>query len=233
MKIAIMQPYFFPYIGYFQLINAVDEFIVYDNIEYSRKGWVNRNRILVGGADSYITLPLKKDSDYLNIVERSLADIWLTEREKMLNKLRESYRSAPSFKHVFPMLEELLKSEETNLFKFLIKSLEGIKEYLEITTPFVTSSTIKINHDLKAEDKVIELIRNRNADVYINPIGGLELYSKSRFKEDGIELHFLQAKNIKYQQFSNEFVPFLSFIDVMMFNSQQEVKNYLNEYTLV
>lgn len=233
MKIAIMQPYFFPYIGYFQLMNAVDEFIVYDNIEYSRKGWVNRNRILVAGSDSYITLPLRKDSDYLNIVNRSLAESWPAEREKMLNKLRESYRAAPSFKAVFPILEEILNVDEANLFKFLINSLLHVKEYLGVSTPLIASSTISIDHDLKAEDKVIALVKERKADFYINPIGGLELYNRSRFNDEGIKLWFLKTNNIAYQQFGQPFIPFLSIIDVMMFNSQQSVREYLADYTLI
>jgi hypothetical protein len=232
MKIAIMQPYFFPYIGYFQLMNAVDEFVVYDNIEYSRKGWVNRNRVLVGGSDAYITLPLKKDSDYLNIVERSLAESWPVEREKILNRLKELYRAAPSYKQVFPMLEECLRMEEANLFEFLMKCLLRVKQYLEISTPLITSSTLPIVHNLKAEEKVLAIVKARNADTYINPIGGLELYSKSRFKSEGIELLFLKADNITYQQFNNQFVPFLSIIDVLMFNSQPRVKEYLAHFTL-
>lgn len=228
-----MQPYFFPYIGYFQLMNAVDEFIIYDNIEYTRKGWVNRNRILAGGIDTYITLPLRKDSDYLNVVERTLADTWTTEKEKMLNKIKESYRKAPCFKEFFPLLEESLQSGETNLFLFLIQSLRKTMEYLEIETPLITSSTLLIDHTLRAEEKVLALVKAREGDVYVNPIGGLELYSTSHFSAEGIGLTFLKANEIKYPQFDNQFVPSLSIIDVMMFNSKQKVKNYLGQYTLI
>ena len=84
MKLAIMQPYFFPYIGYFQLIKSVDEFVIYDNIQYTKKGWINRNRILVNGTDYLISLPLKKDSDYLNVVDRQLAESWEKDRTKLL-----------------------------------------------------------------------------------------------------------------------------------------------------
>jgi hypothetical protein len=106
MKIGIMQPYFFPYIGYFQLINYVDEFVIYDNIKYTKKGWINRNRILVNGKDVYISLPLKKDKDSLNVDERFLSDIWIMERKKMLNRIKESYKKAPNFHQVFPIIEE-------------------------------------------------------------------------------------------------------------------------------
>ena len=227
MKVAIMQPYLFPYIGYFQLINAVDEFIIYDNIQFTKKGWINRNRILVNGTDAYITLPLKKDSDYLNIKDRFLSDEWPNERKKTLNRIIESYRKAPQFNFVYPIIESILMYEEKNLFKFILNSLQEINQYLDIKTPLIISSSVPINHDLKAENKVIELCKARKATIYINPIGGVELYSKEDFKNDGLELQFLKANNITYPQFKNDFVPFLSIIDVMMFNNKQTVTVYI------
>jgi hypothetical protein len=233
MKLGIMQPYFFPYIGYFQLMSAVDEFIVYDNIEFSRKGWINRNRILVNDTDAYITLPLKNDSDYLNIVERSLTDSWSIERKKMLNRIKESYRTAPQFKVVFPIVEEALLFEETNLFRFLFNILQYTKAYLDISTPLVISSSLAIDHKLKSEDKVLAMVQSRKADVYINPIGGVELYSKKRFKDYGIDLYFLKSESITYEQNAKKFVPFLSILDVMMFNTRERISEHLLKYTLV
>jgi hypothetical protein len=227
MKVAIMQPYLFPYIGYFQLMNAVDEFIIYDNIQFTKKGWINRNRILVNGVDTYITLPLKKDSDYLNIKDRFLSDDWSIERKKILNRITESYRKAPQFNFVYPIIESILMYEERNLFSFIFNSLKEINQYLNIKTPLIISSSIPINHDLKAENKVIELCKARTATIYINPIGGVELYSKENFKNEGLELQFLKANNIIYSQFKNNFVPFLSIIDVMMFNNKQMLEIYI------
>lgn len=234
MKVAIMQPYFFPYIGYFQMMNAVDEFVVYDNIEFTKKGWINRNRILVNNSDAYITLTVKKDSDYLNIVERSLADTWPDERKKMLNRISESYRKAPYFKDVFPLMESCILYNETNLFKFILNSLKLTKDYLDIKTKLIISSSINIDHSLKSEKKVIAICNALKCDNYINPIGGLELYDKSEFKSKGIELQFIKAQNVNYKQFNNEFIPWLSIIDVMMFNSKEQIKKYLNShYTLL
>ena len=119
MKAGIMQPYLFPYIGYFQLMNAVDEFVLYDNIEYTKKGWINRNRILVNGKDTYIGLPLKKDSDFLTIVERNLAENWPAERKKILNKISSSYKKAPQFGKVYPVIESAFMFEDFNLFNFI------------------------------------------------------------------------------------------------------------------
>jgi len=225
-----MQPYFLPYIGYFQLMNAVDEFVVYDNIQYTKKGWINRNRILVDGRDAYITLPLKNDSDYLDVRDRSLAESWGVEKNKMLNRIRAAYRKAPYFNSVFPMIEECILFEERNLFAFILHSLQQVKEYLNIRTPVVISSSLLIDHELKAENKVIAICKARKADAYFNPIGGIQLYSKDRFKEQGLDLHFLKTNDFKYRQFNNDFVPLLSIIDVMMFNAQEEIKEYLDSF---
>lgn len=233
MRLAIMQPYFFPYIGYFQLMNAVDEFVVYDNIEYTKKGWVNRNRILVNGQDVYITLPLKKDSDYLDIDKRFLSDSWETEKTKMLNRIKESYRKSPYYNHVYPLIEKSILFEDKNLFKFILHSINLIKEYLSISCSITTSSTVDIDHTLKGEEKVIELCKQRKAEVYINPIGGLSLYSKNRFADQGVTLNFIKSEYISYEQFKNEFVPWLSIIDVMMFNSVEEIRKMLNSFTFI
>ena len=230
MKVAIMQPYFFPYIGYFQLMAAVDEFIVYDNIEFTKKGWINRNRILVNGTDSYITLPLKSDSDFLNIHERQLADTWINEKKKILNKIFESYRKSSNFKIVSEVIEKCILFEDHNLFNFILNSLNVVKEYLEIKTPLIISSTIPIDHSLKGDKKVIEIVKSRKAENYINSIGGIELYNKEGFKKEGINLNFLKSTNFIYKQYDNTFVPWLSIIDVMMFNSKEEIKKYLESY---
>ena len=144
MKLAIMQPYFFPYIGYFQLINAVDEFVIYDNIEFTKKGWINRNRILVNGKDEFITLPLKKDSDYLNVNQRFLSDTWSLDKKKILNKIVEYYRKAPQFDQVYPLVEKCFNSDETNLFSFIYNSINQILQYLSISTKISISSKINI-----------------------------------------------------------------------------------------
>jgi len=233
MKLAIMQPYLFPYIGYYQLMNAVDEFILYSNIQYTKKGWINRNRVLVNGKDEYIILPLKKGSDYLHIKDRYLADTWEVDRKKLINRITESYRKAPNFIEVFEVIERCILYQDKNLFNFLLWSLQQINEYINITTKLVTSSTIEINHSLKSEEKVIAICKAQNATTYINPIGGVGLYHKNGFSNVGIELQFLQAKDVEYNQYINEFVPWLSIIDVLMFNSVEEIRLLLKKYELV
>lgn len=213
-------------------MNSVDEFVIYDNIEFTKKGWINRNRILVNGEVSYISIPLKKDSDYLNISERYLAETWIFERDKIVNRIIGAYKKSPNFNLVYPVIEKCILFEERNLFKYVFNSLILIKEYLEIHVPLIISSTIPIDHTLKAEKKVINICKSRKANIYFNPIGGLELYNKNTFKEEGIVLRFLKTNKVSYKQFNNEFIPYLSILDVMMFNSKEEIKELLKLYEL-
>lgn len=233
MKIAIMQPYFFPYIGYFQLINSVEEFVIYDNIQFTKKGWINRNRILVNQNEDYISLPLKKDSDYLNVNQRFLSDTWSVDRKKMLNKIVESYRKAPQFEPTYSLFEKCLMIDETNLFDFLHHSLKETLQYLSISSKITVSSTIEIDHQLKSEEKVLAICKAQNTSTYINPSGGIELYSKERFEQNGIKLQFQKSNPINYLQYKNEFVPWLSILDVLMFNTKEEVKIFLNDYQFI
>lgn len=228
-----MQPYFLPYIGYFQLIKSVDEFILYDNIQYTKKGWINRNRILVNGSDRLITLPVKKDSDYLNIVDREISDTWNTDKKSLLNLIKSSYSKAPYFRETYELLEECLAVEHTNLFEFIHQTLLKINRYVEIETPITISSSISIDHSLKSEEKVLSLCKAVGATMYINAIGGQHLYSKDRFAAHKIQLQFIKSDTIQYSQFSNNFVPWLSIVDVLMFNSKQDIIRYLNSYTLI
>ncbi len=216
MRLAIMQPYFFPYIGYFQLIGTVDLFILYDNIKYTKKGWINRNRMLQNGKDVIFSLPLKRDSDYLDVSERELAADF--NRDKLLNQFIGAYQRAPYFDQTFPLVEQIVRHEEKNLFRFLHHSIVNTCEHLGITTEIKMSSDIAIDNLLKTQEKVLALCKAAGASTYVNAIGGVKLYSKEMFQEKGIDLKFVQSKPFEYPQFGNEFVPWLSIIDVMMFN---------------
>jgi len=232
MVTAIMQPYFIPYIGYFQMLNAVDQFVIYDNIQFIKSGWMHRNRLLINGKDEYISLPLRKDSYHLYVDQRYLSDIYAEEKRKILRKI-QSYQKAPYFDDVFPLVSAILDFEDTNLFQFNYHSIKEINRYLDIDTPIIVSSTIDIDHDLKGQDKVIALCKALNTTTYINSIGGMELYDKEDFLKQGIKLQFIKTMPSEYQQFKNNFVPFLSIIDVMMFNDKQTLKSMLLEYELV
>jgi hypothetical protein len=219
--IAIMQPYFLPYIGYFQLMAAVDLFIVYDNIKYTKKGWINRNRMLQNDKDVMFSLPLKSDSDTLDVCERELAADF--NRDKLLNQFKGAYRSAPYFAQTFPLVEQIVRYKDRNLFRFLHHSLVKTCDHLGITTEIRISSSIAIDHDLKNQDKVLALCTAVGANTYLNAIGGMELYSRETFREKGINLKFIQPKFFEYAQFGETIVPWLSIIDVMMFNSRERI----------
>ena len=227
-----MQPYFLPYIGYFQLLNTVDKFVLYDNIQYSKKGWINRNRFLLNEKDKMLTLSLEKDSDYLEIHERKVSKLF--DKKKMLNQIFNSYKKSPYFEQVFPLATSIINFEEYNLFKYLYNSLVKISTYLEIEySKMVFSSSININHSLKSEDKVLAICKELGASEYYNPPGGIDLYNGKTFSKNRIKLKFIQSKPVIYRQFKNEFIPMLSIIDVMMFNKPDLIKKYLNYYELI
>lgn len=231
MTVGIMQPYFLPYIGYWQLLAAVDQFVVYDNIQYTKKGWINRNRFLRNGTDAVFTVPMKKGSEFLTVSERSIANEF--DPDALLNALAAAYRKSPCFRAVFPVLERIVKASPRNLFDYVHYSIVVIAEYLEIRTPIVVSSTIAIDHGLKSECKVLALCKALGATRYVNFIGGRELYSASTFMEHGIDLRFIQSHLISYRQYDGPFVPSLSIIDVMMFNAKDAVRAMMDRYELV
>lgn len=232
MTLAIMQPYFFPYIGYWQLINAVDTFVIYDNIQFSKKGWFHRNNILLNGKKTLFSIPLKKDSDSLDVVDRFISDGADKEINKIIRQVENGYKKAPYFKDIFPMIKEIFQNDEKNLFEYIYNSVVKICDYLEIDTKILISSEININHTLKSQDKVMALNKALNATKYINPIGGTELYDFQKFKKENIELCFLESDVPEYKQFADEFTSYLSIIDIMMFNSKDEIKEMLKEYKL-
>lgn len=227
MRIAIMQPYFLPYIGYFQLINAVDTFVVYDNIQYTKKGWINRNRFLRNHADAVFSVPLKKDSDFLNVDQRSVAESF--DATKLLNQLRAAYQKAPHFAQTMPVIETIIRHTETNLFRYVRQSILAVCEHLNINNRIVNSSTINIDHSLQGQDKVIAICKALGASVYVNPIGGTSLYSTAAFAERGMELRFLKSLPFEYPQFGKPFVPWLSIVDVMMFMNRDDIGTTLGE----
>jgi hypothetical protein len=232
MRLGIMQPYFLPYIGYFQLLESVDQFVVYDNIKYTKKGWINRNRMLLNGTDTIFSLPLRRGSDSLYVVERELAVEF--QRSKLLNQFKVAYGRAPQFELTYPVLERIVQHEEANLFRYIHHSIVQLCEHLGINTEIRISSEIVIDHELKGQDKVLALCKAAGADTYINTIGGVELYAKGDFRLQGIDLQFIKARPVEYVQFGNAFVPWLSIVDVLMFNPLNTVRAFINEnYELV
>ncbi len=226
-----MQPYFFPYIGYFQLVRAVDVFVVYDNIKFTKKGWINRNRYLLHGEPAVFTVPVAHASDSLDVRERQVAPSF--ERERMLHRLGAAYRHAPRRAEAMSILERCVRNPEPNLFLFLESSIRALCDALEIPTPIVVSSSLDVDPALTGQDKVLALCRAVGATSYLNPIGGRELYDAAAFAAHGMSLAFLKARPEPYPQLGAPFVPFLSILDVLMFNPPDATHALLDAWDTV
>lgn len=217
-----MQPYFLPYLGYWQLIAAVDVFVVYDTIKYAKKGWINRNRLLRNGAPAVFSLPLRAASDDLDIREREIAPEFRS--ETLLAQVRGAYLRAPEFAPTFALLERIVGTDERNLFLFLERSIRLTCEHLGIGTGIRRSSVVSAGRDLRGQDRVLAICEAVGTDVYVNAIGGVELYSPEAFAARGMGLRFIRSWPTEYAQLGAPFVPNLSILDVLMFNPRTAVK---------
>lgn len=228
MIVAIMQPYFFPYIGYFQLMNSVDLFVFHDDVQYVKQSWINRNRIRSSDAAIWLTLPVGKAEHQCNINDRH----YMLGREiaKVKQRLKAAYRNAPAYSQVAPFILDLLDFTDDNVAKFNANLLTQLAAILRIGCSFAFSSEIAKPDALKGEEKVIELCRRLGADHYINPIGGVDLYDHARFAEDNLDLKFLRTavKPVELKDGPAQ----LSIIDVLMFNGIDGTRKLLDDYML-
>ncbi|GAB2556780.1 WbqC family protein [Spirosoma areae] len=231
MTLAIMQPYFLPYIGYMQLMSAVDTFVLYDDVGFINRGWINRNKLLINGQEYLFTVPLRDASQNKLINEVHLADDpkW---RSKLLKTVEQGYRKAPFYGTVMPITEKIINFTTDSIAELVYFSLVELNQFLGLTTRLVKSSTMYENADLKAQERILNICQREQATRYINPIGGSGLYDKPTFAGAGIELQFIKSKSVEYAQLKNKFVPWLSIIDVLMFNDKAAVLTMLGEYEL-
>lgn len=234
MKVGIMQPYIFPYLGYWQLINEVDIFIILDDVNYIKRGYINRNRILLNGVAYMFSIPIVHSSQNRLILDTKLS-FDSKSKERFLKMIYLSYKRARYFDVVYPIIEEIVLYDESDLTRFVEHSFLKICRYMEVKTEFIRSSQIRKSANIKGEERIIRLCEILHADMYVNPIGGIELYHRDMFEKEGIELKFLKLKQdeIIYKQYNNSFVSNLSIIDVLMFNSKEEIKKMLNLYELI
>lgn len=229
MKLGIMQPYFFPYIGYWQLIKAVDKYVVYDDVSYIKGGWINRNNFLINGQKKLFTIQLNGVSSYKNINEIEIKDDFSSFRKM----LQINYGRAPFFKDCFQLIENILFYENRNLGMFLFNSIKLVSEYLDFDTDILLSAEIEKDNNLKGKEKVLQICKLLDADEYYNAIGGQELYDKSDFFNNGVKLSFVETNITPYKQFKNEFVGGLSIIDVLMFCSKEVASRMLSNFELI
>ncbi len=233
-SVAIMQPYIFPYIGYYQLIAAVDVFVEYDDVDFITRGYVNRNNILINNERALFTIPVKKASQNKKINEIDVVQ-GNKELRKLLKTIQHSYSKAPYFEAVYPMIENILMSEYSNLSEFLHYSLVQTCNYLDIETELLRSSNIENDKSNPAEQRLIDITKMLDGGIYINAYGGYEngLYTSKAFEDDGLKLKFIKSNIMPYSQFGADFVSHLSIIDVMMFNSPKDIQEQLNNYELI
>ena len=229
MKLGIMQPYFFPYIGYWQLMNEVN---IYDDVNYIKGGWVNRNRILMNGKPQYFNLPMIGASP-----NKLIKEVQVNNDPKIiaknLNTIDVAYHKAPYFSDVFPLIKRCLECGMPDVASYIKASFEIINKYLGIETELLVSSSLRKDCSLKGQEKVISICKLLGADEYYNAIGGQSLYSSEEFNKFQLKLGFLKTNNISYEQTGGEFQPNLSIIDVMMFNSVEDIHRLLNDYVIV
>ena len=229
MRIGIMQPYFLPYIGYWQLLAAVDTYVVYDDVNFIKGGWINRNRVLVQGVPRYINVQMTGSSPFKLIKDVGVnpSEVW---RKKLLSTIRMSYAKAPYFTEIFPVIQRIVCSQEKSLAKYLYVSLCEMKSYLDIKTKLILSSEMEQDRSLHGEERVIDICLRIGATEYINAIGGMNIYNEENFANEGICLRFLQSVASPYRQFDYKYIPNLSLVDVLMFNGKKKTKEMLEQY---
>jgi len=229
MTLSNHQPYFFPYLGYWQIINASDIFVIADNMQFSKKSYITRNSILLNNTSHTITLQTKSERYPSNINEVKVGE----NIEKLASTIHHAYSKAKFYKKVFPILEKILFYDEKNLAKYLGNSIEVLSDYLYINTKIIYESDLDVVYTEDPADGIINICKIFHADKYINAYGGRKLYKKEYFYKYDIELLFHKMKEIRYNQFKSHFVSNLSIIDVLMFNSPEEISEMLNEYELL
>jgi hypothetical protein len=230
--IVLMQPYIFPYFPYFQLFHAADCFVSYDDAQYMKGGWINRNRILLNGEPHFITFPVHRTSLNASIAETSFSEEIDKAKKKVLGTIRQAYSKAPYFDFAYEVLREIIEHDEPNVARFAEHSLKALVDVLGITVEFRRSSELGVDCSLRGQERVISIVQAVRGDVYVNPIGGAALYSNSDFAAKGISLHFLVTASSPYVQFESPFTAGLSIIDRLMFCSVEEIRNCLPQFEL-
>ena len=230
-KLGIMQPYFFPYPGYFQLLHAIDTLVFYDDVNFIKNGWINRNRLLLDGGPAYFTVPLANASSFERIhqVRVSTDTGW---RRKLLEKMRHAYARAPQYAAVIRMVEGVVEGETASIGDLARQSVQAVAEYLSLPCQIVPTSRAYGNDRLKGEERVIDICVREQAATYINVPGGRMLYEPRHFARQRIRLGFINPQLAAYPQFSGAHIPALSIIDLLMFNDRQAARDLLRNYTV-
>lgn len=232
-RVALMQPYFLPYLGYFQLIAAADLFVIYDNVQFIKNGWIERNRYLLGQEPKWFGVPLSKCSHSLHIRDKRIAAHF--NPDEILNKLAFAYRQAPYANRVLPWLESLLVESTDSIAELNEQVMRACCDLLELDTPIINASQLPMSPNLKGQGRVLDVVQAVAGTHYLNPLAGEHLYDAIAFKECGITLELLQASLPPYAQGSDDkpFIPGLSILDALMFNPAHTVGEWARQGVIV
>ncbi len=230
MRIAIMQPYFLPYIGYWQLIAAADQFVILDDVNFINRGWINRNQIVVNKSPAWLTLPLKKASQNKLIHEIEIQDDdgW---KNRMVKTLTCSYSKASSFSTAIEFMTEMIQMAQGNLGTYLSDIISRICAKLLITTSIIPTSRVFPKGGLKGQDRILDICRQLDASQYVNPPGGRELYDPDKFQAQGIQLYFLQTTTTNLDTGMGIGKP-LSILDTLMHNALNEIRQAVADFEI-
>ena len=234
MRLAVMQPYVFPYLGYFQLLSAVDRFVFFDDVNFIKKGWIHRNQVLVSGKKHLFSIPLQRASQNRLISETYLHPTGYGQwRDTFLKTVHQNYRQAPCFPAAYALLSQVLGRTHETIAELAVDSIESVAHYLGLKTDFRRSSSLPYDRNQKGQDKIIAICQQQNATTYVNPIGGTGLYDAATFATHNVALYFIKSAEVSYPQPGSDFVPHLSMIDVLMFNDIPQINQLLEQYTLI
>lgn len=232
-RLAIMQPYLFPYLGYYQLIAAVDKFVVYDDVAFINRSWINRNQILVNGRAQLFTVPLSHASQNRRICEIELsAGEYRRWRNRFVKTVDAAYGRAPQFGPTRALLDSVLGCGAQTIGELARRSVEVVSATLGLTARIEPSSRIYGNGQLKAQERILDICMRERATLYINPQGGRALYASEDFIRREMALRFIRSRLPAYRQFGHPFVTALSILDVLMFNPIETVRGMMAEYDL-
>ena len=230
-KIAIMQPYIFPYLGYFQLINIVDKFIFLDDVNFIKKGYIHRNEIPIGDSKYRFSIPLKKRSQNKLINETFIHDEkYNSWKLKFLKTIDTQYSSAPNFRSIKDLIEDVLCSEEVQISKLSARSIQKTCKYLDIDSVFKFSSEVNQNNKLSGQSKIIDICLTEKAEKYYNLAGGKDLYNHENFNRNQLSLNFIKLQDVKYLRDRSKHHPYISILDLLMYQTKSEIQPLLNAY---
>jgi len=230
MTLAVMQPYVFPYIGYFQLIHSADKFVFLDDVSFIKQGWINRNRILVHGQVHTFSVPVVDASSHRKINQTKILHTnW---QNKLIQTVSQSYKRAPQYQEVMPLVERVFTSRAVTISELAIESVESVCQYLSMSTSFARSSALYCDDHLRGQERILSICIQEAANVYVNAPGGRPLYSREVFSEKGVDLRFIRTLTSEYRQFSESFVNNLSMIDVLMFNDKVTTLSFLERFEI-